>query len=511
MLESRKPGWRGLLGHIRETGVTDASSNGSGDLLDTSEAGGRALRGGILRSAGFAGGIILSLASAPILIRHLGGVGFGEYVTAVSIVTVVLGLTEGGLNAIALREYATLSGARRDELMRNALGVRLVLSTVGVAAAVGFTAVAGYGSRLVLGVTLAGIGVILQLMQSILSVPLQSELSLGRASLVDFVRQVVSVGLILALVLAGAGLVDLLAIAIPASAVSLVLTAVLVRRLTPLRPAFHPHDWWPLLRDSLPYAAAIAVNVVYFRIAVILTSLLASKVETGYFAVSYRIIEVLVGVPGLAIGAIFPILARAERSDPERFVAASGRLFELGLLAGTWMVVMLEVGAPFAIQLLTGHDAGPSVTVLRIQALAIVATFANVACAYPLLSLRRYGDLLISNVVALATSAILVVALVGPLGARGAAIAATAGEAGLAIAVALLLGRSSPDIHLRLSAGVAAVVAGAAATAVALALPVHPVVQTLAAALLYLGALRVMHRFPPEVGELLRRRRSVAG
>ncbi|MEA2298762.1 MAG: hypothetical protein QOF77_1698 [Solirubrobacteraceae bacterium] len=487
--------------------MTSQAGTGAGDHLDTAEAGGRALRGGVLRSAGYAGGILVSLASAPILIRHLGRIGFGEYVTAVSIVTVVLGLTEGGLNAIALREYATLSGPRRDELMRNALGVRLVLSTAGVALAIAFTAVAGYGSRLVLGVTLAGIGVILQLMQSILSVPLQSELTLGRASLVDFARQAVSAALIVALVIAGAGLVDLLAVAIPAAAVSLVWTAVLVRRLTPLRPAFHPHRWWPLLRDSVPYAAAIAVNVVYFRVAVILTSLLASRLETGYFAVSFRIIEVLVGVPALAIGAVFPILARAETNDPRRFLAASGRLFELGLLAGTWMVVMLEVGAPFAIEVLTGHGTGPSVTVLRIQAVAIVATFANVACAYPLLSLRRYRDLLISNLVALGTSAGLVVALVGPLGARGAAIAATAGEVGLALAVAVLLVRASPEIRLPLSALAVAVGAGGLAVAAGLAVPVHPVGQTLVAAVVYLLALWAGGRLPPEVGEIVRRRR----
>ncbi len=491
--------------------MTGPASTGAGDHLDTAEAGGRALRGGVLRSAGYAGGILVSLASAPILIRHLGPVGFGEYVTAISIVTLVLGLTEGGLNAIALREYATLAGGRRDELMRTALGVRLALSTVGVATAIGFTAVAGYGGTLVLGVTLAGVGVILQLMQSILSVPLQSELALGRASAVDFVRQALSAALIVVLVIAGAGLVGLLAVAIPAAGVSLVLTAVLVRRLTPLRPTFNPREWWPLLRDSIPYAAAIAVNVVYFRIAVILTSLLATKLQTGYFAVSFRVIEVLVGVPGLAIGAIFPILARAERSDQERFLAASARLFELGVLAGTWMVVMIEVGAPFAIGVLTGHDTGPAVTVLRIQAVAIVATFASVACAYPLLSLRRYRDLLVGNFVALGTSAALVVALVGPLGARGAAIAATAGEVGLAVAVAVLLVRSSPEIRLPLSAVAVAAAAGAVAVAVGLAVPVNPVAQTLLAGVVFILGLRALGRLPPEVGELVRRGGSVAG
>ncbi|HWH12734.1 MAG TPA: oligosaccharide flippase family protein [Solirubrobacteraceae bacterium] len=484
---------------------------GAGDHLDAAEAGQRALRGGVLRSAGYAGGILLSLASVPILVHHLGTVGFGEYVTALSIVALVLGLTEGGLNAIALREYATLRGTPRDQLMRNALGVRLVLSSVGVAGAIGFTALAGYGSTMVLGVTAAGAGLIIQLMQSILSVPLQSELSLGRASLVDFARQVVSVALIIVLALTGAGLVALLAVAIPASVVSLLLTAVLVRRLTPLRPAFHPRDWWPLLRDSVPYAAAIAVNVVYFRIAIILTSLLSTKVQTGYFAVSFRIIEVLVGVPALAIGAVFPILARAEGNDDRRFLAATGRLFELSLLAGVWIVVMLEVGAPFAIGVLTGSDTDPSVTVLRIQAIAIVATFANVAGAYPMLSLRRYRELLIANLVALGVCGVLVVALVGPLGARGAAIAASAGEVGLAVAVAVLLVRVRPDLRLPFPALGVAALAGAAAVAVGLLLPVPAVAQTLVAALVYLAALRLMGRLPPEIGELVRSRRPVAG
>jgi len=489
--------------------VTRPPNTGGSDVLATGGAGARALRGGVLRSAGYAGGLLLSLASLPILIRHLGSAGFGQYVTASSIVIVVLGLTEGGLNAVALREYATLTGAKRDELMRNALGARLALSTVGVAAAIGFTALGGYGSTLVLGVTLAGIGLILQLMQSILSVPLQSELMLGRASLVDLARQVVSVGLIVTLVTSGAGLAYLLAVAIPASGVSLLLTALIVRRLTPLRPAFRPRGWWPLLRNSIPYAAAIAINVVYFRVAVILTSLLTSDLQTGYFATSFRVIEVLIGVPGLAIGAVYPILARAERDDQQRFRAASGRLFELGLLAGTLIVVMLEVGAPFVIKVLTGHDTGPTVTVLRVQALAIVATFANLVCAYPLLSLRRYRDLLISNLVALSTSAVLVVALVGPLGALGAAIAATAGEAGLALTVALLLVRSNHGIHLPISVVAVAALAGGVAVAVGLAVPVHEVVQAPVAALVYLGVLRMMHRLPPELAGLVRARRSV--
>jgi O-antigen/teichoic acid export membrane protein len=472
------------------------------EVIEASLAGGRALRGGALRGGGYAAGILLSLASAPLLVRHLGVVGFGEYITAASIVTIVLGLTEGGLNAVALREFSVLHGHPRRQLMRNALGARLALTSVGVVAAIGFTAVM-FGVTLALGVTLAGIGLILQLTQSVLSVPLQSELLLGRASMADLVRQIVSVTLIVVLVLAGADVVELLAVAIPASATSLALTAVMVRHLTPLRPAFHPRAWWSLLRDSIPYAAAIAMNVIYFRIAIILTSIFSTQTETGYFATSFRIMEALIGFPVLIVGAAFPLLARAERDDSRRFTLGTQRLFELSVLFGTLMVVVVEAGAPFAIRVLAGDAANPSITVLRIQALAIVATFVNVACAFPLLSMRRYRDLLVSNVVAFSTSAILVVALVKPLGANGAAIAATTGEVGLAATVAFLLVRRIPTVRLPFGAIVVAALCGSLAVVATLATPVRPLVQTVEVGVIYLAALRLAGRFPPETRRLL--------
>lgn len=472
--------------------------------MSDSAASGRALRGGVVRSGTYAAGLLLSLVSAPLLVRHLGVVDFGKYVTVGSVLAVVLGLTEAGLNTIALREYATRAGRSRDQLMRDALSTRLALTLAGVALAVAFSIAAGYGSVFVIGVAVAGGGLTLQSMQSILSVPLQSELKLGRAALADLLRQVVSVSLIVFLVISGGGLISFFAVSIPASAASLAFTAIAARGLTPLRPALLPRASWPLLRESVPYAAAIALNVVYFRIAVVVTSLLASPLQTGYFATSFRVMEVLIGVPALAIGAAFPLLARAESIDRIRFVRGSKRLVELAVYAGVWLAVTIEVSAPLVMRIVAGAAGAPAVSVLRIQGLALVATFVNIACAYPLLALRRYRDLLFSNLVALMVSIALLVLLVGPIGARGAAIAATAGEAGLATTVALLLARRLPEVRLPLMSLAAALGAGASAVVIAILMPVGPLLQIAVAVTAYGVLLRLAGRFPPEAWALLR-------
>jgi O-antigen/teichoic acid export membrane protein len=480
------------------------------DLLGTSAAGPAALRGSVLRTGAYVLGILLSLISAPLLVRHLGVADFGRYVSVLSLVTIVSGFTEGGLNSIVLREFATLSGARQRQMMRSAVGMRIVLTLLGVAVVVAFAAVAGYGTTLVLGTLLAGFGLVLQLLQSLLSVTLQAELRFGWASVAELVRQVVNVALLVGLVLAGAGVLPLLAVAIPASAVSLLFTLPLVIGQTSLRPSFHLGRWWHLLRETIPWAVISAVNVVYFRVSIVLMSVVAGAVQTGYFATSFRITEVLVGIPGLVIGAAFPILARAQRDDRARFDYASGRIFELALFAGVWLVLCLEVGAEFAIHVLAANKADPAIVVLRIQGAAVLATFVAVACGFPLLTLRRYRAVLMSNLLALAISASLTLALAPSLGARGAALAALVAELGLAVSQAVMLRRAADGVALPLMTVVAAGVAGGAAVAVGLLLPVHPLIGIVVASAVYFAILALLGRFPPEVAEILSARRTSA-
>jgi O-antigen/teichoic acid export membrane protein len=448
-------------------------------------------------------GVLLSLISVPLLVRHLGVSEFGRYVTVTSLVTIVGGFTEGGLNSIVLREFATLSSESRRKMMRSAIGIRMVLTVVGVVIVVGFAALAGYGSTLVLGTAVAGIGLVLQLLQSVLSVTLQGQLRFGWASAAELVRQVVSVTLLVTLVLVGAGLLPLLAVAIPASAVSLAFTVPLVRGYTTLRPSFHIGRWWRLLRETVPWAVISAVNIVYFRVSIVLMSIVATAEQTGYFATSFRIVEVLVGVPSLLIGSAFPILARAERDDLERFEFASGRIFELALLAGIWLVLCLEIAAPFAIHVVAGNKADPAIAVLRIQGVVVLASFVSVACGLPLLMMRRYREVLLANLLALVIAAALTLALAPSHGAHGAAIAALAAEGGLAVSQALMLKRASRGIVFSLSTVAIALLAGGVAVAVGLALPVQPLIGVVAASVVYFAILKLLGRFPTEVRELL--------
>ena len=473
-----------------------------GDVLDSPAAGPQAARGGAMRAGGYALGTLLALVSSPLMIRHLGVVDFGRYVTVMSLVTVVAGFTEGGLNTIALREYAARTGADRRAVMRDLLGIRVALTLLGIAAGVAFTLAAGYDPVLVAGTVAAGFALLLQSLQLLLGTGLQGELRFGWITVTELLRQALFVALVVVLVVAQAGLGPFFLAQIPAFALTLGITAWLVRRLMPLRPAFHLRRWWPLLRATVAYAIAVALNAAYFRIAILALSLLATERETGYFATAFRVTEVLIAVPALVIGAAFPILARAARDDDDRLDNAAARLVEVGLVIGVWLALGIFLAAEPIITLLAGDQSDPSVGLLRIQSFALVATFLIVPGGYVLLSLHRHRTILLVNVAALATTVGLTAILVPAYDATGAAVALLAAEVVLAATVLGAVVRLRPAVRRVLRRAPAVVAAGAVAGLAGLVLPA--VAATAVALLAYPLLLVAVRRFPPEVADALR-------
>ncbi len=132
-----------------------------------------------LRAGGYAVGMLLGLVAAPLLVRHLGVADFGIYITINSLVTIVAGLSDLGLNSLGVREWAREQAGERRALMRDLLGARLVFSFAGVASAMVFALIAGYDSARLLGTGLACVGLIVMAVQSALTIPLAGRLRQG--------------------------------------------------------------------------------------------------------------------------------------------------------------------------------------------------------------------------------------------------------------------------------------------------------------------------------------------
>ncbi len=477
-------------------------------------SGGAAIRGGAIRVAGYAAGVVVSLGSATILVRHLGISSFGRYVTVTSLIALVAGVTEAGISVYGIREWGARSDPDRRRLFANLLTMRLILTTVGLTCAVCFGLVVGYREVLVLGTIVAGVGLLVQVIADVLSISLQARLRLGSLTAVELTRRALMLVIIGALAVLDASLLPFFAASTIAAAVALALIARIVRSSIEIRLAFDRQIWRELFAETLPYAIALSIAAIYFYVTMIIMSLIATARQTGLFGTSFRVTQVAITIPGLLLTAVFPLITRTLRGEVQGEMDAKargemvGKVFTVGIICGVWMSLAIFLSAPFLIRVIGGSQARDAVPVLRIQSIVLIVSFLSTSNAFHLVSLRRYRPLVVSSACALALNILLAVVLVAALGARGGAVADVVTEFLLGLGLTAVVMHAVPQNQINASFVPPVLLACALSASVAL-LPVGSVAQAIGATIIYFGVLLLTGTIPDEVLSAARRVRVI--
>jgi len=310
-------------------------------------------------------------------------------------------------------------------------------------------------------------------------------------------------------VLLGLGLLSFVAVTVMAGAVTAAVTALLVRADVPLRPSFDIGASRQRLRDTGTYSLAAAAHVLYLRAAVIIVSLVGSANALGTFAAAYRIIDVLIVLPGLVIGAGFPILARAARDDATRFAYALSKLFDASLVLGTLLALVLGLGAPLVVALVAGPDFAAASGVLRIQSAIMATFFVGAVWGYALLALGLYRAALRISLIGFAAACPAIVLLTAAYGATGAASATVAVELLVVTLGGVALARHDRALLPSLQLVPRVALAAALAIAPALLLELQPAAAVGVGTLVYVALVLALGAVPKELlAELRRRRRT---
>lgn len=477
------------------------------DVLRTPLAGALVIRGGALRGGGYAAGVLLGAATAVVLTRALGVEDFGRYGAVAAVIGIVSVITDAGLTAVGSRELALRPRSERGELLRTLVALRLVISLAAVAAGTAFSALVGYDRIMVAGTALAGLGVLLVNTQATAMMPLSVELRVGTVTAFETLKQALTLAGVGALAAAGAPLLAYFLVQAGVGAAALALTPLALGGAASLAPRLDRRAAGRLLREALPVALAIVMNVVYLRLLVILVSLGGDNRETGLYATAFRVIEMLVGLPTLVLSVALPLLSVAG-SDPARLRYAVQRLFDVAILGGAAVALATAAFAGPVVPLLFGEEFAGAVTILHVQAWALVPLFAGQAATLALVAMREQRSVAFANVGAVIT------VLAG--GALAVPAWGAEGAAGVAVAAELVLAGLLFAALARRARGVAPSFRDAWRAAVALAAGVAPLALlggwagAAAAAVAFGAAAAAVGAVPPEVAAALLRRRGDA-
>ncbi len=451
----------------------------------------------------------LGIVAVGITSRYLGVDVYGALVTVTVFTALLMALTDLGVWTIGAREIARRP-AETQRLMNSlfTIGIGLSLFSAAVGLVAGLAIYSSPADRLVRE------GIVLLILAPL---PFGAAAAPAGAYLVAQQRgwagavasTAASVAMTLILVATAALDLGFTAVLVAGAAQSIVFAVVVLAYVLPrirFRPSWDPALAVPLLRWALPLGAVVVLTSLYWRIDVVLLSLVGARQDVGIYGLAYKVVDALYVLPAFVMVTLLPELARlaGDRRRRDELVQKASTVVQVAVVP--LLVFVLAFAGEIA-RIAGGEAFDGAAVVLRILMLGVAAGFLRAVFTEALIAVDRQlwlmyatGGLLLANVA-------LNLALIPVLGARGAAIAFAASEAVGLVLVAALYRRVGtlprPHLPARLLAagGVMAAVAllrlvppAGSAGPVALLLVLGPL--SLAA---YAGCLHALGAVPREV------------
>jgi O-antigen/teichoic acid export membrane protein len=474
-----------------------------GNPLDDEHAGSRSIRGGALRAMAILVGMLASVVGILFVTRSLGPVRFGTFQTVVNMIAMVAALTEVGLGAVGVREYAQADDqSRKSKLIQTLLGLRLAIATAGVAAAVAISALRGYEMWIVLGTVAAGVGLLGGVAQSSLMIPLLGELRFRLLSMLEIARPVLLSLVYLLVAFTIGGEFAFLAATIPVQVVLLIVIVVSLRQPQYLVPIVDRAAWRSFASTNYALAIATAVGAVYLYAPQLVASFFATALESGYFAMALRTFSIGYLIPATIIVSLFPLLARLFPRDIGRFRETVARLTEGVLVLGVALALALVGGAEFAVRLIGGQEFDSAIQPLQILGIALIGSGFVAVWAYSLIAAGLNRAFAISNVMALLMTLCLVAFLSSTAGAVGASVGTVIGEIILISVLGVFLIRHDLIAEVNVAIFVKITLSGLAVVGVTVLAPLPSAIEMVLAPALFVMLLGASRGFPKGLGSL---------
>lgn len=365
--------------------------------------------------------LIISAVSIGILTRYLGTSSYGKFSLALVYMQFFGILADVGLFTIVVREISK-NPRRTEEIVGNTFGLRLVLSLLVVSLAGALSLVLPYPPEVRMAISLVGLAILFGLMNSSLLTVFQAKLRMDYSVISDTTGRFASFLAVLFVVYYNLGFYAAVATTALGTLATLLVTVILVRRLVKVRMRADFTLWKRILIASIPLGLALAINQLYFRIDTIILSMFRSYHEVGLYSLAYKIIEILLTVPGFFMNSVFPLLSQYVAGSDSRVRMTLQTSFDFLLMLAVPVAVGGLIIAEPIILLAGGAEFAEAARPLKVLVFAVGVSFLNLLFGYALIAKDKLKPNLVLSIGGLTTNIILNFIFIPQYGMMAAAI-----------------------------------------------------------------------------------------
>lgn len=320
----------------------------------------------------------LGLLWLVVVARHLGEAGFGTLNLALTLSGLFGLLVELGFSPVMTRAVAR-DPDLAETYLANVLGLRLLLSAGVIPLMVAVSLLVGADRAALPVFALIALTVLTSAVAAVPGALFVARERMVPPAVIQTVAKGVAVAVGLALVRRGAGLSAIALVFLLEGTLHAVVGLASTARLLGLRIGARLDAAFcrRLFRESLPFALTLALGLIYFKVDVVMLSVMKGNVAVGRYSAAFRLLEGLLYVSAAYAGALFPTLARLKVTSEEGLRTTVHRAIDVVAAVAFPAAVAIAMLAGPIIQLLYGPEYAASVPALRWIGAALFFVFLS--------------------------------------------------------------------------------------------------------------------------------------
>ena len=153
----------------------------------------------------------------------------------------------------------------------------------------------------------------------------------------------------------------------------------------PIRLSIDWTYWKSIIKKALPLFVIITFNLIYYRIDTVMLSVMKDQTAVGLYGISYKILEILIAIPGMFMGLLLPLFTKYYLQDKTIFQHIFQQAFNILVsvavpLAVAGMLLSSKILALF------GQDFTPATSTLQVLFIGIGFIFLGNLMGHILIS-----------------------------------------------------------------------------------------------------------------------------
>ena len=354
---------------------------------------------------------LISLFLVAALTRYLGVAGYGQYTTIFAFTQFFAVIADFGFFWFLVREISK-PNAPQKKIVNNVLTFRtlIALFIFSLTFLIGFFIPQYHDIRYGIGI-IAAASFWLTLNGTYVGI-FQNRLRMDKAALTDVLGRLAILGGVFFLIGQGTDLNHILWAYFAGNMVNFFLSAYMGRIYVHFRPTFDFDYWREIFRETLPIFLVSVLALISFKIDTVMLSLMRSSIDVGIYGPPYKVVEILILLPGIFMGNVFPILTAYIYSKDLRLESAFQKSFDFLVVIAIPIVVGVIMTAQRIIRIVAGpefvgiHTIPPvfgipatSSFALQILIVAVGLAYLSHLFSYMIIALGKQTKMIVPNII----------------------------------------------------------------------------------------------------------------